>query len=104
MQYKTIVLQILEDRPEIHEQLRSTRQLLPTMERMAVELKTSHEAWKDQISQARPGSDPSQIASEALEIALQELVDRLPTASPQNDNDLSLDSAMVFLRAHTPPV
>ncbi len=103
MQYKTIVLQLLEDRPELHEQLRSSRQLLSTLERLAKELKTSHEGWKDQISQARPGSEPSQIASEALEIALQELVDRLPTASPQNGDDLSLDSAMAFLRAHTPP-
>lgn len=103
MQYKTIVLQLLEDRPEIHEQLRSSRQLLPTMERIAKELKTSHEAWKDQLSQARPGSDPSQIASEALEIALQELEDRLPTALSQNGDDLSLDSAIAYLRTHTLP-
>jgi len=103
MQYKTIVLQLLEDRPEIHEQLRSSRQLLPMMEHLATELKTRHESWKDHLSQTRPNSDPSQIASEAMEIALQELVDRLPSGSPQSEDDLSLDSAMAFLRVHTPP-
>ena len=52
----------------------------------ARELKTSHEAWKETLSQARPGSDPSQIASEALEMALKELEDRLPSASPPDEN------------------
>ena len=82
MQYKTIVLELLQQRPEMHEQLRRTRKLLPTMETYAKELKTSHEAWKETLSQARPGSDPSQIASEAMEMALKELEDRLPSASP----------------------
>ena len=55
------------------------------------------------LCQARPGSDPSQIASEALEMALKELEDRLPSASPQNDHEpLSLDAAMAFIRRHTP--
>ena len=32
MQYKTIVLELLQQRPELHEQLRKTRRLLPTLE------------------------------------------------------------------------
>ena len=60
--------------------------LLPTLEQLASELKTSHEAWKEQLSQARPGSSESQIASEALEIALKELEDCLPSASPPDDS------------------
>ena len=52
------------------------------MEFYARELKTSHEAWKETLVQAKPGSDPSQIASEAMEMAVKELEDRLPTASP----------------------
>ena len=39
MQYKTIVLELLQQRPEIHDQLRSQRMLLPTMEHYASELK-----------------------------------------------------------------
>ena len=76
--------------------------LLPTLETYAKELKTSHEAWKETLSQAKPGSDPSQIASEAMEMALKELEDRLPSASPQDESEaLSLDEAMAFIRRHT---
>jgi len=102
MQYKTIILELLEQRPEMHEQLRQSRKLLPTLEIYAHELKTSHEAWKEVLSQSRPGSDPSQVASEALEMALKEMEDRLPSASPPNETEaLSLDEAMAFLHSPT---
>jgi hypothetical protein len=103
MLYKTIILELLEQRPEMHEQLRSNRTLLPTLERYARELKTRHETWKERLAQAKPGSDPSQIASETLEIALKEVEDRLPGASPEEKEPLSLEAAMAFLRRHTPP-
>lgn len=100
MLYKTIILELLQQRPEMHEQLRKERNLLPTMEIYAKELKESHEAWKEVLSQAKPGSDQSQTASEALEMALKELEDRLPPASPMDDHEaLSLDQAMAFVRS-----
>ena len=103
MQYKTIILELLQQRPEIHDELRSNRMLLPTLERYASALKASHEAWKDLLSEAKPNSDASQIASEALEIALKELEDRLSSGSPPDDNEpLSLEAAMAFIR-RTPP-
>ena len=102
MQYKTIVLELLKERTELHEQLRLTRRLLPTLETCARELKASHESWKETLSQLRPGSDPSQIASEAMELALKELEDRLPSVSPPDDREpLSLDQAMAFVQSHT---
>jgi len=102
MQYKTIIHELLQQRPKMHDRLRKKRKLLPTLERYAQELKTSHEAWKELLFQLRPGSDKSQIASEALEIALKELEDRLPSESPQNGNEaLFLDAAMLFLRRPT---
>jgi len=101
MQYITIVSQLLEQRPEIHEQLRKNRKLLSTIELYAKELKTSHEAWKELLTGLRPGSDPSQIASEAREIALKELEDRLPPESPNSEREaVFLDAAMLFLRRH----
>ena len=103
MQYKTIVLQLLEQHPEVRDQLKRHRQMLPTMERYARELKTRHEAWKDRLSQAMPGSDESQIASEALELALKELEDRLPSGSPRDDKEaLVLEGAMASIRRPTP--
>ena len=59
-QYKTIVLELIRENPELYERLRSSKRLLPAMDAYAIELKASHEAWKDQLGQARPGSDPSQ--------------------------------------------
>ena len=56
----------------MYNQLRSNRTLLPTLDRLAKELKASHEAWMDRLAKTKPGSDPSQIAAEALEMALQQ--------------------------------
>ena len=92
MQYKTIILEMLEQRPRMREELRQSRKLLSTMERYATELKSSHEAWKERLREARPGSDPSQIASEAMELALKDMEDRLPSESAQDESEtLSLD-------------
>jgi hypothetical protein len=105
MLYKTICLQLLQDRPQLYDQLCRQRQALPTLNRLAAELKTRHEAWKEQLELVHPGSDASQIASEALEIALQELEASLPADSlPDESEPLSLDDAMAFLRRHSLPV
>ena len=103
MQYKTISLELLRQRPPLHEQLRKERKLLTAMETLALHLKSRHEAWKEQLAQAKPGSDPAQIASEALEIALQEVEDSLPASSPDEDEALSLDQAMAYVLHPTPP-
>ena len=102
MQYKTIILELLEQRPQMREELRRSRKLLPALEHYAKELKSDHEAWKERLAQANPESDPSQIASEAMEMALKELEDRLPSESRQDENEMvSLDEAMAHIRSHT---
>jgi hypothetical protein len=104
MQYKTIALGLIQENPTLHDQLHASKTLLPTLNRYAEELKTRHEAWKEQLGQARPVSDPSQIASEAMELATAELQDRLSSESPTDESEaLSLDAAMNFLRRHSPP-
>ena len=103
MQYKTIVLELLKERTELHEQLRLTRRLRPVMVTCAVELKASHETWKETLATANPGSDPAQISQEAMEIAIRELEDRLPSVSAQDEMEpLSLDKAMAFVLTHSP--
>jgi hypothetical protein len=72
------------------------------LERYASELKASHEAWKETLTQAKPGSDPIQIASEALEMAIQELETRLHQAMPAEESEaISLDEAMAYVRDHS---
>lgn len=100
MMYKTICLELLEQRPQIYDQLRQSRTLLPTLNRMASELKARHQAWIQELQETRSGSD-SQIASEAMELALSELEDHLSADSEQEAQDF-LDAAMASLRL-TPP-
>jgi hypothetical protein len=104
MQYKTITLVLIEENPELHERLRQSRTLHSTMEKLAIQLKENHEMWKETLRRSKPNSDPSQIASEALEFACKELEEVLASASPQSETEvLSLDEAMSLLRRHTPP-
>ncbi|HWB10529.1 MAG TPA: hypothetical protein VG826_14970 [Pirellulales bacterium] len=103
--YKTIVLELLQDRPALHEQLRANGTLLQSMEQLAVAFRACHLERMKELGAARPGSDPAQLSSEALELALQELEDSLPPASPPDEGSmekLSLDQAMAFLYRHMP--
>lgn len=104
MHYKTIVLNLLEQRPNFHEQLRQVRQLLSALDLYALALKTLHESRSRELSQGNPDSDPCQIQSEALELAIRDLEEGLPSESPVNEDEpLSLERAMMFLSRHTPP-
>ncbi len=104
MHYKTIIMELINDQPELAVQLRGKKQMLATIETYAMELKNRHDAWKEELAQTRQGSHPSQIASEALELAIEEIRDRLASASATDEDDaLSLEAAMGYLRRHTPP-
>jgi hypothetical protein len=100
MNYKTICLSLLEQRPEIYDQLRKNRTLLPALNRMASELKARHQLWMQELQETRPGSD-SQIASEAMELAVKEMEDRL-SADSEEEAKAFLDEAMAYLHP-TPP-
>ena len=103
MHYKTIILELIQEQPALYETLRSSKRLLPAIDAYALELKAGHEAWKERLSQSRPSSDPIQIASEALEIACKELEERFASSSKADEEEtLSLDAAMNFIRRHTP--
>ena len=102
MQYKTIVLQLLEENTQIYDQLRQQRQVSTVMEHYARELRTLHLAWKETLTQAVPNSDTNQIASEAMERALKDLQEHLPIGTKLDGQEpLSLDQAMAFIRRHS---
>jgi hypothetical protein len=104
MHYKTIIMEMINDQPELALQLRRKKQMLATIETYAMELKNRHQAWQEELSQMRPGSHSSQIASEALELAIEEIRERLASASATDEADApSLEAAMGYLRRHTPP-
>ncbi len=104
MQYKTIVLQMIQDRPEMHEYLRSQKILLPVMEQLAFRVMIIHQGWIQKLLREKPGGSKMLIEALATEIALKELEEMLLPASPDSaEEPPSLDSAMAFLRNHTPP-
>lgn len=101
MQYKTIVLELLQQHPEVR-RLRG-KQMLTTLDHHAGQLKARHEAWKDRLAEATPGGNPGQIASAALEIALKELEGSLSPELPADDSDpLTVEEAMAFIRGPGP--
>lgn len=103
MHYKTMVLELLQQYPEVHDRLRKQRMLLPALDRYATGLKARHTAWTEALALANPGSSETQLASEALEIALRELVDHFDAGAPPDpDEPPSIEGAMVFLRRHLP--
>ena len=103
MQYKTIVLQLLQDRPTMYDTLLRERTLLATLDFYATELRDSHLDWKGLLSEQNPDRDPTQIASKAMEMALEQLAKHLPCEVPQDLSEtLSLDGAMAFIHRHTP--
>ena len=81
MHYKTIVLEMIRDRPRLYEDLRTSKRLLPSLESYAGELRDNHLAWQATLAMQRPASESSLIASEAMELAIADLMERLPSAS-----------------------
>ncbi len=106
MHYKTIVLGLMEEHyPALYEKLRKERSLLKALDLYGADLKTRHDYWMDRLSVKKPESDAVQIASEALELALQDLQDSLLCESPESAAEteaFSLDEAMAFARRATP--
>ena len=101
MQYKTIVMEMLEFRTQIRDRLAQEENLLEALDRLALELKALHENYQEYLAHSRTDSHPTLISSEALEMALQELEDRLLATSPVDEPETcSLSGAIAFLRNH----
>ncbi len=102
MLYKTIVLEMLQDRPELYNRFRSNRTLRQALENYASELSQLHTAWEEAIGTTPLATSPRQAASAALELAIEDLA-KLLSAETSTPEELSLDDAMAYIRRHTPP-
>lgn len=103
MRYITICQGLLEtEYPTLHERLRQEGRLLRTLRRYAMDLKDGHVAWMNELRRTSRGREFDQIASEALELAIEHLRGSLPCESELDDSPLSLDAAMGYVRQHTP--
>jgi hypothetical protein len=103
MQYRTIVLEIIQQNPTIHDQLRCKRELLATLRLFAIKLRIRHEAWMYMLKKAMPDSEQSQISGEAFEYALLDLKDSLRAKFPPEEEEepFPVEDLMAFVLART---
>ena len=103
MQYKTIVMELLEQNPELHNQLKQHQKLLETINEMAFELKASREHMIAELAAQQPDVAYSVTCSQATEIAIAELQQRLaPTSDHETNEAMSLDQIMASVTQHSP--
>ena len=77
MQYKTIALELLTANPLLCAELKAQRRLLVELHRLSAELRLRHRAWIVALTNQSPTDDPRLTASRALELAVDELRERL---------------------------
>ena len=80
MHYKTITMNLLETNHEDYQSLCRSRQLLNTINRLAAELRADHLATILLLRDAHPGLDSYLIESQALELAVAHLQERLSSS------------------------
>lgn len=102
MHYKTITLELLSERPKLYEELRTSKRLLTAMEAYAIDLKASHEDWKQRLAEKNPQADPAVIASAALELAVEELMAHLPCESLMGEAEPMTAAATDFPASLSP--
>lgn len=107
MQYKTIVMELLEQSTELHDQLQREHRLLAAVEALAVRLKASHDEITKQLEQAQPGTEFNDNCFRAMELAIHALqmhLDRLSgKAAPEEHESPSLDPIMAQIIQHSSP-
>ena len=104
MQYKTIILELLQHRPQLHERLRRSDILLETLNEQAQRLRTRHLEWSAMLVEVMPESVTSQITRTAFELPLSQRDAGLTDESlPQSFEPLTLDAAMAFIRRPLSP-
>jgi hypothetical protein len=91
--YKTITLELLQERTHP-----VTMELL---DRFSAELRDLHQEAIQSLS--RQGISPTQMSSEAMEMAIHDLKNRLEIEYPTQPGTLNLADAMAFIKRHTPP-
>lgn len=98
MQYKTIMLELIQSNRPLHQQLCQERKLLKTVEQAAMELKSRHQELLEEMADLHPENPEAQNYSQAFEMALKEMEDRLlPVSQTTEDSNLSLDEAMAYI-------
>ncbi|MEZ6129177.1 MAG: hypothetical protein R3C59_10885 [Planctomycetaceae bacterium] len=100
MQYKTMVMELLEENERLREKLRGEGKLLTVLDVLAGNLRRRHRELMGEMQGSRTDGGFSGISSEALEIAVQEMRDRM-TAFSDCDEIMDLDQIMREVVRHS---
>jgi predicted DNA-binding protein (UPF0251 family) len=82
MQYKTIILELIRQNEPLHDRLRSNRNLLATVDRLAAQLKADHETYLNQMVTQEPAASRSAVSQQAFEMAIKEAEEQLMAMTP----------------------
>lgn len=102
MQYKTIVMDLIQQNRALHDEWVRNRRLLSETTRLATQLRSDHLNLVEQFQQQFPETAESLLSSQALEIVTSQLQADLQHASASDSETFSLDAAMAFVAQHTP--
>jgi hypothetical protein len=83
MRYKTIVLELLQQNPALHDELKASGSLLSTMERMAVALREDHLQLLETLRAQHPTDSEILLRGQAMEL----VVDQLRQSILQEDQE-----------------
>ncbi len=81
MLYQTIALELIQNRPTLCALLRKEKLMLTATELFAHELKASYKRWLAQLSMTASGEASAQTRSQAAELAINQMMLRLPPES-----------------------
>jgi hypothetical protein len=77
MQYKTIILELIQQNETLHDRLRSNRSFLATVDRLAAQLKADHETYLNEMAMQEPAASRPAVSQQAFEMAIKEAEEQL---------------------------
>ncbi|MCA9050162.1 MAG: hypothetical protein KDA89_15610 [Planctomycetaceae bacterium] len=101
MLYKTVVMELMEENGGLREKLRGEGNLLASLELLAGNLRERHRGLVAEMQGSRADGGFSEISSAALEIAVQEMRDRM-TAFSDSDETIDLDQLLQEIVRRSP--
>jgi hypothetical protein len=77
MHYKTIVMELINDHPELQSRLLENQTLLPSIEQWAVILRRQHRELIEEFLQQESGVTANEVSSRAMEVAVEQIREQL---------------------------
>lgn len=77
MHYKTILMELINDHPELQSRLRESRTLLPSIEQWAVILRKQYRELIEEFLRQESSVTANEVSSRAMEVAVEQIREQL---------------------------